>query len=58
MANKVKFSLVIRCENDGAESTLTVVEATSPQQALDLMMSDLKQVVEEYDEHPDINYEG
>lgn len=58
MANKVKFSLVIRCENDGAESTLSTVEATSPQQALDLMMGDLKQVVKEYDENPDISYEG
>ena len=58
MTNKVQFSLIIRCDNNGQESNLATIEATSPQEALDLMMADLRQVVAEYDENPDVNYEG
>lgn len=55
MEDTVRFTLVIRCENDGSEQVLSSVEATSPQGALDMMMGDLRQVVKDYDKNPDIN---
>jgi hypothetical protein len=52
-----KFSLLIRCEEDGDEHVLTAIESDDAQQALDLMMTDLKALVEEYEANPSIHEE-
>lgn len=50
-----RFTLLIRCEDDGDEHALTTVAASTAQEALDSLMADLKQLIEEYDRNPDIN---